>query len=63
MINDMLSPWPSLCFSLAFVKAVCAAQQVRVSFMLTVLSLSHVSPDPPPNGLSPSVQVHLPAGH
>ncbi|XP_078191346.1 apoptosis-inducing factor 3 isoform X2 [Callithrix jacchus] len=34
-----------------------------VSFMLTILSLSHLSPDPPPNGLSPSIQVHLPAGH
>lgn len=43
MMNDMLSPWPSLSLPLAFKKAVCAAQQVCGR----LLPVDHSEPFPP----------------
>lgn len=43
-INDMLSPWPSLSLPLALIKAVSAAQQVR---LFSVLPVDHSEPFPP----------------
>lgn len=40
----------------------CTASTCVLSFLLSILSLSHLNPESAPDGLCPFAQVHIPAG-